>query len=101
MEALEIDVSIATERYMIGRELAQASAVDPVAALRVLKLLLSGREQSGMVSYDLTRHAVPVVLAAAMQSQDPVVAGEAEAYMHELGRRGTSRWLRRGSGAPW
>lgn len=87
-EALELEPAIATERYMIGKELADASSVEPATAFEVLRLLLAGREEGGMVSFDLTRHAVPVVLANAIRAGDVAVRGEAEAYMHELGAKG-------------
>ena len=91
-EALEIEPAIATERYMIGKELAQASSVDPATALAVLKLLLEGRDEGGMVSFDLTRHAVPVVIANAMSTDDSDLKAAAEAYMNELGARGNGNW---------
>ncbi|MEO5662872.1 MAG: hypothetical protein ABIR39_06270 [Nocardioides sp.] len=87
-EALELEPAIATERYMIGKELAHASSVEPATAFAVLRLLLAGREDGGMVSFDLTRHAVPVVLANAIGAGDPALRGEAEAYMHALGAKG-------------
>jgi len=73
---------------MIGKELAQASSVDPATALAVLKLLLEGRDEGGMVSFDLTRNAVPVVIANAMSADDSDLKVAAEAYMNELGAKG-------------
>ncbi|MGB3185210.1 MAG: hypothetical protein WBG36_13980 [Ornithinimicrobium sp.] len=87
-EALEIEPAIAAERLMIGKELAQASLVDPATALAVLKLLLEARDEGGMVSFDLTRHAVPVVIANAMSTDDPGLKVAAEVYMNELGAKG-------------
>lgn len=87
-EALELEPGIATERYMIGKELAEASAVDPKNALAVLRLLLGGREEGGMVSYDLTRNAAAVVIAHAISSGDDDLKREADAYMNELGAKG-------------
>lgn len=87
-EALEIEPAIALEGYMIGKELAQASSVDPATALAVLKLLLEGRDEGGMVSFDLTRNAVPVVIANAMSADDSDLKVAAEAYMNELGAKG-------------
>jgi hypothetical protein len=87
-DALELEPTIATERYMIGKELAQASTTDPAAALAVLKLLLRGREESGRVAFDLSRHAIPVVIANAMLSSDQDLKDQADAYMNELGAQG-------------
>lgn len=87
-DALELEPTIGTERYMIGKELAQASTTDPAAALAVLKLLLGGRGESGRVTFDLSRHAIPVVIANAMLSPDEDLKSQAEAYMNELGARG-------------
>jgi hypothetical protein len=87
-DALELEPTIATERYMIGKELAQASTTDPAAALAVLKLLLGGRGEGGRVAFDLSRHAIPVVIANAMLSSDEDLKNKAEAYMNELGAQG-------------
>ncbi|KGN33608.1 hypothetical protein N798_05550 [Knoellia flava TL1] len=86
--ALELEPSIATERYMIGTELAKASIVDPRNALAVLQLLMAGRDQGGMVSFDLSRNAVPMVIASAMSSGDDALRQEADRYMNELGAQG-------------
>lgn len=88
-DALELEPGIATERYMIGKELAQASTVDPAAALAVLKLLLGGRgEGGGLVAFDLSRHAIPMIIANAMRSGDEQLKYDAEAYMNDLGAQG-------------
>lgn len=87
-DALELEPAIATEKYMIGKELAQASTTDPSTALAVLKLLLGGREEGGRVAFDLNRHAIPVVIANAMMSEDRELKSEAETYMNELGAQG-------------
>lgn len=87
-EALKIDPSIAGERLMIGKQLAQASSIDPTTALPVLKLLLDGRADGGAASFDLTRHAVPVVIANAMSTGDVDLTAAAEEYMNELGAKG-------------
>jgi hypothetical protein len=86
--ALELEPGIARERYMIGKELAQASAVDPATALEVLRLLLAGRHDGGMVSSDLMRNAAPVIIANAMAAGDSDLKTAAVAYMNELGARG-------------
>lgn len=87
-EALELDPDLAAERYMIGKEIADAAASDPGGAFAVLRLLIEGRDQAGATSYDLNRNAVPVVLAAAIASGDSALQHEAEAYMNTLGERG-------------
>lgn len=87
-DALELEPTIATERYMIGKELAQASTKDPATALALLKLLLGGRGEGGLVTFDLTRHAIPVVIANAMLSSDGDLKDQADAYMNELGAQG-------------
>ncbi|MEU1808419.1 hypothetical protein [Micromonospora aurantiaca (nom. illeg.)] len=87
-EALELEPAIATERYMIGKNLAQASTVDPATALAVLKLLLEGRGAASVASYDLMRKAVPVVLANAMTRGDTALKSAAETYMNDLGAKG-------------
>jgi hypothetical protein len=87
-EALELEPSISTERHMIGKELAQASAIDPASALAVLKLLLSGRAEGGRVAFDLNRHAIPLVIANAIRSGDDELRLVAEVYMNELGAQG-------------
>jgi hypothetical protein len=87
-DALELEPAIATERYMIGKELAQASTMDPAAALAVLKLLLGGRGEGGRVAFDLSRHSIPVVIANAMLAPDEDLKNQAEAYMNELGAQG-------------
>jgi hypothetical protein len=87
-EALEIEPAIAAERLMVGKELAQASLVDPATALAVLKLLLEARDEGEMISFDLTRHAIPVVIANAMSTDDINLKVAAEAYMNELGAKG-------------
>ncbi|VXB05344.1 hypothetical protein [Citricoccus sp. K5] len=86
--ALELNPDIATERHMIGAELGKASSVDPGNALAVLQLLLAGRDEDGMASFDLTRHAVPRVISNALQSGDDDLRQEADRYMNELGAKG-------------
>jgi len=89
--ALQLEPGVATERYMIGKELAEASVDDPRTALEVLKLLLDGRDEDGMVSHDLTRNAVPVVIAGAIASADEDLSRDAEKYMNDLGAKGNLR----------
>jgi hypothetical protein len=86
-QALELEPGIATERYMIGAELAKASSVDPRNALVVLQMLLAGGED-GIASFDLTRKAVPMVIASALRSGEDNLRQEADRYMNELGAKG-------------
>jgi hypothetical protein len=86
--ALELEPSIATERYMISKELAEASKGDPATAFAVLKLLLQQRGTGSRVYYDMSRHAVPVVIANALMSGDAALAADATDFMNELGARG-------------
>jgi hypothetical protein len=87
-QALELEPRIATERYMIGAELAKDSRFDPRNALAVLQMLLAGREDGGMVSFDLSRNAVPMVIANALRSGEDDLRQEADRYMNELGAKG-------------
>ena len=87
-QALELEPSISRERYMIGTELAKASGVDPRNALAVLKMLLAGQADGGMVSFDLSRNAMPMVIANALRSGNHELEQEADRYMNELGAAG-------------
>ncbi|WAY21542.1 hypothetical protein OF855_10960 [Mycolicibacterium fortuitum] len=86
--AAELNPQLGAERYMIGKQIALASEVDPRTAFDVLKLLLKEREEAGSAVYDLTRNAVPMVIARAIASGDERLKQEAEAYMNELGEAG-------------
>jgi len=88
-EALELNPNLSTERYMIGKEIASSADVDPRGALEVLKLVLEGRDEAGMSAYDLTRHAVPMVIARAIESNDAALKQDAVAYMNHLGEKGS------------
>lgn len=87
-EAAELVPSLSTERYMIGKEIAVSADFDPRDAFDVMKLLLEGRSEAGMASWDLTRNAVPMVLARAITSGDDQLRQDATAYMNHLGERG-------------
>ena len=87
-EAAELNPGLGTERYMIGKEVASSADVDPRGALDVLKLLLRDRDQSGRVTYDLTRNAVPMVIARAIASGDEDLKQDAVAFMNQLGENG-------------
>ncbi|MEX2375543.1 MAG: hypothetical protein WD942_08180, partial [Dehalococcoidia bacterium] len=64
--ALELDPELATQRYMIGNDVASAADVDARVALDVTKLLLAPRQAAGMAIHDLSRNAVPIVIARAL-----------------------------------
>ena len=87
--ALTLAPEIANERYMLGKELAAASAEQPREALEVLRLLLDERHGSGLTAFDLTMRAVPTVIANALRSGDDALVRDAETYMNELGARGS------------
>lgn len=87
-EAAELSPALAAERYMIGKELASSADVDPGLALDVLKLLLGVRDDAGMTAHDLTRNAVPMVIARAIASEDAELSRDAVAYMNQLGEQG-------------
>jgi hypothetical protein len=86
-EAAELDPSLSSERYMIGKEIATSADVDPRTAFDVLKLLLKA-DESGATSYDLTRNAVPMVIARGISSGDDSLKQDAVAYMNYLGEKG-------------
>lgn len=87
--ALTLAPEIANERYMLGKQLAAASADHPREALEVLRLLLDERRGAGLTAFDLNMRAVPTVIANAIRSGDDVLVRDAETYMNELGARGS------------
>lgn len=87
--ALALAPEIANERYMLGKELAAASAEHPRETLEILKLLLDERHGSRLTEFDLSIRAVPAVIANALRSGDDTLIRDAEAYMNELGARGS------------
>jgi hypothetical protein len=87
-EALEIAPYLGREQYMIGEEVAASAAVDARVAFDVLKLLVGDREDVSISGFDLTRHAVPAVIARAIASDDIELRQAAQQYMNELGERG-------------
>jgi hypothetical protein len=87
-EAAELSPALASERYMIGKELASSADVDPGLALDVLKLLLGGLNDAGMTAHDLALNAVPMVIARAIASEDAELSRDALAYMNQLGEQG-------------
>jgi hypothetical protein len=85
--AIELAPELSREHYMIGKEIAASADVDPRRAFEVLRALLDGRDEPGLAVYDLNTHAVPMVLARAMSSDDSELSEEARGYMNELGER--------------
>jgi len=88
VEALELDPELAGQRYMVGKEVAAAADVDPRGALDVTKALLDGRDEAGLPAWELTRNAVPVVIARAIASGDEQLERDAVELMNRLGESG-------------
>lgn len=86
--ALELDPELATQRYMIGKDIASAADVDPRGALDATKLLVGTRQSQGMALFDLSRNAVPMVVARALTSGDDQLKADATEFMNELGEGG-------------
>jgi len=86
--SLELDPELATERYMIGKEIATAADVDPRAALDVTKLLIGTRQDHGLTLHELSQNAVPIVIARALASGDDQLKADATIFMNELGEAG-------------
>lgn len=87
-EAVEMDPDLARERYMIGKEVAAAAESDPAGALAALKVLMLLRAEAGLPAWELSRNAVPIVIARAMASGDSAVRHDAIALMNHLGELG-------------
>lgn len=86
--SLELDPELATERYMIGKDIAKAADVDPRAALDVTKLLIGTRQSQGMALHEISRNAVPMVVARALATDDDQLKADATTFMNELGEAG-------------
>lgn len=86
--SLELDPKLATERYMIGKDIAKAADVDPRAALDVTKLLIGTRQNYGLTLHELSRNAVPIVIARALAAGDDQLKADATILMNELGEEG-------------
>jgi hypothetical protein len=69
-EALDLDPDLGRERYMIGKEVAAAADANPRGALEVTIALLSYGQDAPMLQWDLTRNAVPFVIARAISAGD-------------------------------
>lgn len=86
--SLELDPDLATERYMIGKDIAKAADVDPRLALDVTKLLIGTRQSQGTALHELSRNAVPMVVARALAAEDDQLRADATIFMNELGEAG-------------
>lgn len=76
-------------RGMLGEQLAAASLVDPATALKVVENVLSeGDSPSSRIEYDLMEHAVPQIIASALDAADPGLEERATALMNRLGEAG-------------
>ncbi|WP_156752275.1 hypothetical protein [Mycobacterium sp. ACS1612] len=87
-QAIELCPDVRSESHMIGKEIAFAADLDPHAALEVLKMLLEGQDESGLVTFELMQDAVPTVIARAIASGDESLKQDAMDYMNELGEKG-------------
>lgn len=85
---LELAPGVASERFLIGKEIATAADVDPRAALDVTRLLLTSRMSQDLPSFELSRNAVPMVIARALELGDESTSADATAFMNELGEAG-------------
>lgn len=86
--SLELDGDLATERYLIGKDIAKAADVNPRAALDVTKLLIGTRQSQGLTLYELSQNAVPMVIARALATDDEQLKADATILMNELGEAG-------------
>ncbi|WP_285241795.1 hypothetical protein [Pseudarthrobacter sp. MEB009] len=89
-EALELSPGLAGERFMISKQIASSAELDPQGAFEATRLLLSGKAAAGLHTWDLSRNAVPMVIARARQSGDPDLERQAIQLMNELGESGYS-----------
>tara|TARA_B100000378_G_scaffold253403_1_gene229273 strand:- start:88 stop:1644 length:1557 start_codon:yes stop_codon:yes gene_type:complete len=86
--SLELDPELATQRYMIGKDIANAADLDARMAFEVTKLLSDRRQAPGLALRDLSRNAVPMVIARALSARDAELNADATAFMNELGEAG-------------
>jgi len=89
-EALELSPGLAAERFMISKQIASSADFDPRGAFEATRLLLARKTEAGLHTWDLSRNAVPMVIARARQSGDPDLEREAIQLMNELGESGYS-----------
>lgn len=76
-------------RGMLGEKLATASLVDPETALKVIENVF-GQDgaPSSIMEYDLKEHAVPQIIASALDADDPELEIRATNLMNRLGADG-------------
>lgn len=86
--AVELDPDLAGKFFKIGKQIANAADTDPRGALEATEALLRNRGGLGMPGWDLTRNAVPMVIARAMSAGDEQLEREAVRFMNELGENG-------------
>lgn len=75
-------------RAMIHEQLAEASTHHPGPVLDIVRRLTADADEQHNDQYMLIEHAVPQVVAAALDNPDAEICAEATALMHELGERG-------------
>ena len=85
---MELDPELATQRYMIGKDIANAADLDARMAFEVTKLLSDRRQAPGLALRDLSRNAVPMVIARALSARGAELNADATAFMNELGEAG-------------
>ncbi|TFB74127.1 hypothetical protein E3O06_07375 [Cryobacterium glaciale] len=85
---LELSPKVASERFMIGKEIAAASELDPRSALDIMKLLLSTNQARSMATYELSENVVAMVIAKAIESSDEALKRDASSFMNALGEAG-------------
>jgi hypothetical protein len=74
---------------LVGEELAAASFVDPDRTLKILENVLADATVGhGVMHYDLMEHAVPQVIASALESDDAELRKRATGLMNRLGDGG-------------
>lgn len=87
-EAAKLDPQLGGKVYMISKEIASSADVNPRDAFDALKLLFEHHSDTDIIRFELTRNAVPMVLAKAIVSGDDELRREAIAYMNYLGEQG-------------
>ncbi|MCJ1711816.1 hypothetical protein MT344_11585 [Clavibacter michiganensis subsp. phaseoli] len=86
--ALQLDPLIASQAFAMGKVLAKSAKVDAAVALDIVELLMNTPESRAIAAYELSRHAIPIVIAAAVDSGDSLVAERAWLFMNKLGEAG-------------
>ncbi len=86
--SLELDPELAAQRYMIGKDIASAADVNARLALDVTMLLVNAPQSRGFAMIEMSRHAIPVVIARALAAGDAQLEIDATEFMNELGEAG-------------